>query len=67
VDVQETDKEVRIDVGIPGVRADEVEITVENGVLTIRGDKQTLRKEGDKVEKKLKDKAEDALKDLLGQ
>ena len=29
--------------------------------------KQQLRKEGDKVEKKLKDKVEDALKDLLGQ
>jgi AsmA protein len=29
--------------------------------------KQQLRKEGDKVEKKLKDKVQDALKDLLGQ
>ena len=29
--------------------------------------KQRLRKESDKVEKKLKDKVEDTLKDLLGQ
>jgi HSP20 family protein len=48
VDVRETDKEVRIDVELPGVSPDEVEITAENGVLTIRGEKQMERKEDDK-------------------
>ena len=48
VDVRESDKEVRIDVELPGVRPEQVEVTAENGVLTIRGDKQMERKEDDK-------------------
>ena len=51
VDVRETDTDVLIHVGIPGVRAEEVEITVENGVLTIRGEKQMERKVDDKQER----------------
>ena len=45
VDVRETDKEVRIDVELPGVRPAEVEITAENGILTLHGQKQMDRKE----------------------
>jgi len=48
VDVRESDKEVRIDVELPGIQPDEVEITAENGVLTIRGEKQMERKEDEK-------------------
>ena len=48
VDVRESDKEVRIDVELPGIRPDEVEITAENGILTMRGEKQMERKEDDK-------------------
>ena len=48
VDVRETEREVRIDVELPGVRPDEVEITAENGVLTIQGQKQMERKEDEK-------------------
>ena len=47
VDVRESEKELRIDVELPGISADEVELTAENGVLTISGEKRTERKEGD--------------------
>ncbi len=36
-----------LDVELPGINPDEVEITAENGVLTIRGEKRIERKEGD--------------------
>jgi HSP20 family protein len=47
VDVQENQNELRLDVELPGLNPDEVEITADNGVLTIRGEKQFERKEGD--------------------
>jgi HSP20 family protein len=47
VDVQENQNELRLDVELPGLNPDEVEITADNGVLTIRGEKQIERKEGD--------------------
>lgn len=51
VDVRESEKELRIDVELPGIRPDEVEITAENGVLTIRGEKQSERNEDEKEER----------------
>ncbi len=47
VDIRENQNELRLDVELPGLNPDEVEITAENGVLTITGEKQTERKEGD--------------------
>lgn len=47
VDVRESDKELRLEVEIPGMNPEDVEITAENGVLTIRGEKRGERKEGD--------------------
>ena len=47
VDVRETDKELSLEVELPGIRPEEVEITAENGVLTVRGEKRSERKEGD--------------------
>ena len=47
VDVGETDKELRLEVELPGINPNEVELTAENGVLTIRGEKRSERKEGD--------------------
>ncbi len=47
VDVRETDKELTLDVEIPGIRPEDLELTAENGVLTIRGEKRSQRKEGD--------------------
>ena len=47
VDIRENQNELTLDVELPGLNPEDVEITAENGVLTIRGDKQTERKEGD--------------------
>ena len=47
VDIRENQNELRLDVELPGLNPDDVEITSENGVLTITGEKQTERKEGD--------------------
>ena len=39
VDILETADAIRIDVELPGLAAGDVEITVENGVLTVRGER----------------------------
>jgi HSP20 family protein len=48
VDVTETDKEVKVCAEIPGVEAKDVDVTVENGTLTIRGEKKFEREENEK-------------------
>ena len=45
VDIVEDENQVRIAAELPGVRPDEVKITLENNVLTIRGEKQAERDE----------------------
>lgn len=47
VDIKENDKEIRLELELPGMKPEEVEITAENGVLTVRGEKQEERKEGE--------------------
>jgi HSP20 family protein len=47
VDVRENQQEVAVDVELPGIKPDDVSIDVENGVLTISGERKTERKEGD--------------------
>jgi HSP20 family protein len=47
VDVKENGDEIRLEVELPGIRPEDVEIIAENGVLTVRGQKQAERKEGD--------------------
>jgi HSP20 family protein len=47
VDIRENQNQLQLDVELPGLDPEEVEITAENGVLTIRGEKQIERKEGD--------------------
>ena len=47
VDIRENQNELQLDVELPGLDPNDVEITAENGVLTIRGEKQIERKEGD--------------------
>ena len=47
VDVQENQNELRLDLELPGMNPEEVEITADNGVLTIRGEKKFERKEGE--------------------
>lgn len=45
VDIRENQNQLQLDVELPGLNPDEVEITAENGVLTIRGEEQIERKE----------------------
>ena len=46
-DVVETEKEIRVVTEMPGLRRDDIEIDVENNVLTIRGEKREQRTEGE--------------------
>jgi len=47
VDIKENDSEIRLDLELPGLKPEDVELTAENGVLTVRGEKKTERKEGE--------------------
>jgi HSP20 family protein len=47
VDIHETQKELRIDFELPGIRPEDVEVDVENGMLTVRGQKTAQRQEED--------------------
>jgi HSP20 family protein len=48
VDVTETDKEVKVCAEIPGVEAKDIDVSVEDGTLTIRGEKKYERDENEK-------------------
>lgn len=45
VDVTENKEGVRISVELPGVKPEDVKLSVENGVLTIRGEKRATHEE----------------------
>ena len=47
VNVQETGNELAFEFELPGLKADQVEITCDNGILTVRGERRQERKEGD--------------------
>jgi HSP20 family protein len=47
-EVVETDDEIRFEVEMPGFRQDDIDITLENNVLTIAGEKKVQRAEGSK-------------------
>jgi HSP20 family protein len=47
VNVREDDKDLTFTVELPGVKPDQVEITADNGVLTVRGERKESRQEGD--------------------
>jgi HSP20 family protein len=47
VDVREEERELSVEVELPGIAPDQVEISVENGVLTVRGEKREERDEHD--------------------
>ncbi|HTH29338.1 MAG TPA: Hsp20/alpha crystallin family protein [Sphingobium sp.] len=45
IDVTQTDQEIRISAELPGVKDEDVEVTAENDVLTIRAEKRVERDE----------------------
>ena len=51
MDVKETDDDIVITAELPGIEKDDIEITLENGVLTISAESksETEEKEGEKV------------------
>ena len=46
VDIREDNKEIALEIELPGIKPSDVEVTAENGVLTIRGEKQSGSTEG---------------------
>ena len=46
VDVRETDNEFIVNAELPGLTKDDVNITIENGVLSLSGEKKEEREEG---------------------
>jgi HSP20 family protein len=49
VDIKENDNEIRLELELAGLKPEDVEISAENGVLSIRGEKRAERKEGDET------------------
>lgn len=45
MDVSETDKEITIEMELPGLKPEDVDITLERGVLNISGEKQAEKEE----------------------
>lgn len=48
MDVSETDKDIRLTVELPGLSADDIDIALEDEVLTIRGKKTAERQEDER-------------------
>jgi HSP20 family protein len=55
IDVSETDKEIEVTVDLPGLERKDVDISLENDVLTIRGEKKIETKPEAKDDKSGKD------------
>lgn len=47
VDICETERELTFSVELPGVRLEDVEVTAEEGILTIHGARSAVRSEGE--------------------
>jgi HSP20 family protein len=45
-DVEETESEIRVTVELPGMKPEDIELDLENNVLTISGEKQEQKEEG---------------------
>ena len=45
VDVTETEKEIKVSAEIPGVESKDIDVSVEDGMLTIKGEKKSEREE----------------------
>jgi HSP20 family protein len=45
LDIQQDDRTIRIEADLPGVKEDDIDLTVEDGVLTLAGEKRSERKD----------------------
>lgn len=45
VDIKESDKDFVIHADLPGVKSNDIEVTAENGVLTIKGERESKKEE----------------------
>jgi HSP20 family protein len=50
-DVMETREEIRVSVELPGMRPEDIEVNLENNILTITGEKREERKEDDREDR----------------
>ena len=48
IEVDETDKEVRLTAEVPGLEEKDVEVLLENGVLTLKGEKNSKTEDKDR-------------------
>jgi HSP20 family protein len=48
IDLSETDKEIKISAELPGVESKDIDVSVEDGTLTIRGEKKHEHEEKEK-------------------
>jgi HSP20 family protein len=46
-DVVETEREIQVNLEMPGMKPDEIDVGLENNILTISGEKRQERTEGD--------------------
>jgi HSP20 family protein len=46
VDIRETDQELTFEVELPGIKIEDVQVTAENGILTIQGRRTEAQSEG---------------------
>lgn len=46
-DVCELDDEIRIDFELPGIRAEDIELTIENGTLSVSGERRPTHDQGE--------------------
>jgi HSP20 family protein len=50
IDLTETDKEIRVAAELPGLEEKDIAVSLEDGVLTIRGERNAAKNEGDEKE-----------------
>ncbi len=48
-DVVETDNEIRVHLEVPGLKLEDIDVTLENNVLTVSGEKKFEQGEGDEA------------------
>jgi HSP20 family protein len=57
IDVTENDRETRITAELPGIKEEDVEVTVDNDVLTIRAEKRVERNDGNEARRHVSERA----------